>query len=302
MSALRLDQKQLRAATPDISAWVSANAGAGKTQVLVNRIARLLLAGAEPASVLCLTYTNAAAAEMAARIYKTLGEWTGLDDDALRGKLAHIGVERAGSRELKRARRLFALALDTPGGFKIQTIHGFCERILQLFPIEAGMAPGFEVLDEKEKAELLQEARDGVLSAANAEPGSELATALDFLSRYTAADNLDAMLDEILQKGGTLLDNGGNHHAGMIDEVLRRFFGINESVTLASLQRDISSIDEQGLRSIAGGLIEGRQRQKPGLGRILYELLWKKAITRRRGYSHAVNCLISADGQAASEA
>ena len=133
-------EAQKRAAVPDRSSWVSANAGSGKTRVLTERVARLLLAGTDPARVLCLTYTKAAAAEMQTRLFRTLGEWAMLDDAPLRAALAALGepTHTIPADGLARARTLFARALETPGGLKIQTIHAFCEALLRRFPLEAG--------------------------------------------------------------------------------------------------------------------------------------------------------------------
>src|SRR5262245_44354233 len=114
---------QSRASDPDVSAWVSANAGAGKTHVLAQRVIRLLLDGVDPAKILCLTFTKAAAANMANRVFTTLADWASLGDAALDQKIAATGAKRGGASQRARARRLFASALDTPGGLKVQTIH-----------------------------------------------------------------------------------------------------------------------------------------------------------------------------------
>ena len=156
------------ATDPGVSAWVSANAGAGKTHVLTDRVTRLLLDGANPARILCLTYTKAAAAEMASRLFARLGEWALLSDHALSEKLAQIGAGAPDADALRRARRLFAQALETPGGLKIQTIHSFCQTVLSRFPVEAGVPPRFAVLDERSAAELMRAARHAVLERAGA--------------------------------------------------------------------------------------------------------------------------------------
>jgi len=122
-----------------------ANAGSGKTRTLVNRVARLLLKGAKADRILCLTFTKAAANEMQARLFQTLGQWAVSDDQKLEAELLSIGEDRP---DLNEARSLFARALETPGGLKIQTLHAFCEKLLRRFPLEAGIAPGFRVLDE----------------------------------------------------------------------------------------------------------------------------------------------------------
>jgi ATP-dependent helicase/nuclease subunit A len=156
------------ATDPGVSAWVSANAGAGKTHVLTDRVTRLLLDGANPARILCLTYTKAAAAEMASRLFARLGEWALLPDRGLTGKLLEIGAGSPDADALRKARRLFAQALETPGGLKIQTIHSFCQTVLSRFPVEAGVPPRFAVLDERSAAELMRAARHAVLERAGA--------------------------------------------------------------------------------------------------------------------------------------
>ncbi len=168
---------QAEASDPRASAWVSANAGAGKTYVLAQRVVRLLLAGTEPGRILCLTFTKAAAAEMEARVFERLGEWAVLPDKKLAGAIAEVDGRRPAREALARARRLFARALETPGGLKIQTIHAFCERLLQQFPFEANVAGHFEVLDERAATDLTEAARKSVL--AEAARGGALGEALD---------------------------------------------------------------------------------------------------------------------------
>src|SRR5260221_9206459 len=110
---------QVPASDPAASVFVAANAGSGKTSTLVKRVARLLLAGARPEALLCVTYTKAAAAEMQRRLFDQLGAWAVAQDEALRAELAALEEE---GRDLGDARTLFARALETPGGLKIQTI------------------------------------------------------------------------------------------------------------------------------------------------------------------------------------
>lgn len=146
---------QVTAAAPDISTWLSANAGSGKTRVLTDRVARLLLAGVEPERILCLTYTKAAAMEMQNRLFERLGEWAMLEDMALRDALARVGETGLTPELLRRARTLFARAIEAPGGLKIQTIHSFCASVLRRFPLEAGVAPGFQEIDERAQRRLV---------------------------------------------------------------------------------------------------------------------------------------------------
>jgi ATP-dependent helicase/nuclease subunit A len=158
MSDLTIDPQRI-AADPAISAFVTANAGSGKTKTLIDRVARLLLAGSSPEAILCVTYTKAAAAEMQRRLFERLGEWCVTPDVKLRGQLGALeGRDPAGfsHRQLSEARGLFAKALETPGGLKIQTIHAFCEKLLRRFPLEAGVSPGFQVMDDSAAAAIAE--------------------------------------------------------------------------------------------------------------------------------------------------
>ncbi len=147
---------QIEAARPDASTWLAANAGSGKTRVLTDRVARLLLSGVEPQQILCLTYTKAAASEMQNRLFKRLGEWAMLKDADLRQSLSQLGIEgELSSEALRDARTLFALAIEAPGGLKIQTIHSFCASILRRFPLEARVSPQFSEIEDR-AADLLR--------------------------------------------------------------------------------------------------------------------------------------------------
>jgi len=171
---------QVAAADPKVSAFVSANAGSGKTSTLVNRVARLLLRGAPPETILCVTYTKAAAAEMQRRLFLQLGGWSTKDNDALRADLAQLERRPAESYDdeaLSVARTLFAKALETPGGLKIQTIHAFCEKLLRRFPLEAGVAPGFTVLEDADAREVSARAREALARAVLADPDGALGQA-----------------------------------------------------------------------------------------------------------------------------
>ena len=200
------DPHQIAAADPDQSVFVTANAGSGKTSTLVDRVARLLLKQVQPGEILCVTYTKAAAAEMQARLFERLGDWAVMDDAALAQSLADLGGHDHGTSRpeaLSRARRLFAKALDTPGGLKIQTIHAFCERVLQLFPVEAGIVPHFTMLDDRESLDLLQEARNAVLSAAKDET-TDIGRALNDVVNRVNADDFDKLLTQLLAKRSNL--------------------------------------------------------------------------------------------------
>jgi ATP-dependent helicase/nuclease subunit A len=178
---------QARASDPAASAFVSANAGSGKTHVLVQRVIRLLLAGVPPERILCLTFTKAAAANMAERVFTTLGHWVTLDDDALDAAICDAGIPNPTAPLRKSARELFASALETPGGLKVQTIHALCTRLLQQFPFEANVPARFTVLDDRDQTEMMERGSLAVMLDASRAPDSAIGRAL-FAAMANAAD------------------------------------------------------------------------------------------------------------------
>jgi ATP-dependent helicase/nuclease subunit A len=197
-------ERQRLAADPRASTWLSANAGSGKTRVLTDRVARLLLAGVDPANILCLTYTKAAAAEMQTRLFRRLGGWAMRHDEALIAELRELGLtEGLEPVNLREARRLFAQALETPGGLKIQTIHAFCASLLRRFPLEAGVSPQFREMDERAQALLCAEVAE--------EMAVDPATAplVDAVARHLSGDAFEKMLGAIIAKRGTFYPVAG---------------------------------------------------------------------------------------------
>ena len=194
--------RQKRASDPRVSAWVSANAGSGKTHVLTQRVVRLLLDGVAPSRLICLTFTKAAAANMSARVFRTLAGWTLADDATLRMKIRETGAEPP--QDLDRARRLFAAAVETPGGLKIQTIHAFCERVLHLFPFEANVPAEFRAAEDLERAELLALAQRQTLAAAAGD--ARLGAALTLVADTASQDGFEKILHAALAKREALED------------------------------------------------------------------------------------------------
>ncbi|MEM7299816.1 MAG: double-strand break repair helicase AddA [Pseudomonadota bacterium] len=202
-------EAQASASNPQLSAWVSANAGSGKTFVLSRRVVRLLLGtnrtpGCDPAKILCLTFTNAAAAEMANRVFGILREMAFASDEDLNSKIADITGEPASADLRRRARRLFAEALETPGGLKIQTIHGFCEALLHQFPLEANVPSQFQVLDGAMQAEFMRDARHQLYLQLDRDPQGETATAIRSLLRQLGEFTFETLIDEIVGKSDAL--------------------------------------------------------------------------------------------------
>ena len=191
---------QAETSDPAVSAWVAANAGSGKTHVLAQRVIRLLLEGVEPSKILCITFTKAAAANMANRVFDELRRWTTLDDCELDGAITGLSGLPQDRERRARARRLFALSLETPGGLKVQTIHAFCTRLLQQFPFEANVAARFDVLDETGQTQLLNEISLGVLLEAAQMPDSALGRALAAAVAAAADQTFKEVVNEAIRK------------------------------------------------------------------------------------------------------
>ncbi|MEL7228413.1 MAG: double-strand break repair helicase AddA [Pseudomonadota bacterium] len=206
------NKAQTLASDPSISVWVSANAGAGKTTVLARRVERLLLNGTDPSRILALTFTKAAAGEMANRVFKTLGQWAVMDEAGLREALTKTEGKTPTTQQLKRARTLFARALETPGGLKIQTIHAFCEALLHQFPLEANIPGHFTVMDESHESLLMGEARRHVILHLAQQPGSAvgqaMAAVMDAASETKVEKLLEAVVDHREQLGAWLANTG----------------------------------------------------------------------------------------------
>ena len=187
-------ERQVQAARPDHSTWLAANAGSGKTRVLTDRVARLLLDGVDPQHILCLTYTKAAASEMQNRLFRRLGEWAMLDETALRHALVTLGVDGTmDDVRLAQARTLFARAIETPSGLKIQTIHSFCAGLLRRFPLEAGVSPQFTEIEDRAamllREEIVEDFADG--------PQTDL---VSDVARFLNDDSFDGITAALAQR------------------------------------------------------------------------------------------------------
>src|SRR5512146_3200864 len=228
------DANQARASDPSASAWVSANAGTGKTEVLVRRVLRLLLAGSEPQRILCLTYTKMAAAEMQNRLLKELASWATLADGILGDRLAAVLGRVPGDADVKAARRLFAQTLEAKGGLKIHTIHGFCERLLQRFPLEAQVTPHFSVLGEQEQALLRRAAFDAAFARAAEERDGPLGQALARVITLASEFHFRRVIDAVLAKRAEMArmvayHDGRADWAGAEALTLKQVLGVAEA-------------------------------------------------------------------------
>jgi ATP-dependent helicase/nuclease subunit A len=265
------DEAQRKATTPGHSAWVEANAGTGKTKVLTERVMRLLLDGVRPERILCLTFTKAAAAEMRNRLAGHLGRWAMADDTILAKELGTLIDEAPQPEQLSLARRLFARVLDAPGGINILTIHAFCQALLKRFPLEAGVTPGFEVLDDAEAETLLRGAQDEQVEAlahddAPDEVRAALATVAGRISIAEYAELMRRLLGERAWLLSRIADEAG---LARLARRLRR-----------RLQCDpVPPINEAGLRAAAHALIEAGGKTDGARGATMAE--WLDADTER---------------------
>ena len=262
---------QIVASDPGASAFVTANAGSGKTRTLVDRVARLLLRGSKPEAILCVTYTKAAAAEMQRRLFETLGGWAVMADAGLAEELARIGEEPS---NLARARRLFALALETPGGLKIQTIHAFCEKLLHRFPLEAGVSPNFQVLEDQAARAVSAQARRTIGLAADADPFGPLgqaylrfAVTLDFRSFEEMFATFEARRPAL----AAYLARGSQ---AAVEADVWRACGFEAATPSAGLETDaLAHTDWDSLRRAGEALLAGSEKTDQPLGQKLLALV-----------------------------
>ena len=194
---------QRQASNPKTSVWVGASAGSGKTKVLTDRILRLLLpseleqSGTEPHKILALTFTKAAASEMALRITKNLSQWATETDKKLKENLKNLLGQEATENQVIEARKLFAKVIDTPGGLKIMTIHSFCQSILSRFPLESGVSPNFKALEEEKAQKFLKQSQNKILKTSQEEKGSPLAKAVYHLATFQNEEQFMSLLQNL---------------------------------------------------------------------------------------------------------
>src|SRR3984893_9556559 len=247
---------QRAVAAPNVSAWVAANAGSGKTHVLAQRVINLLLDGVAPEKILCITFTKAAAANMAKRVFDTLAEWTTLDDAGLDKAIRERSSVAPDAARRALARRLFARALDTPGGLKVHTIHAFCTQLLHQFPFEANVAARFNVLDDAEHTQLLEQLTLNVLLEGADAPDGKLGRALAAAMVAAADQTFRDVVREAIAKRGTIM-TAGDLEVALAN--LAKSLGVDPSDDAAKIEAEYFT------RSLIA------QAEWPALGKILAE-------------------------------
>ena len=281
---VRASLVQRRAAAPESSVWVAASAGTGKTKVLTDRVLSLMLHGTPPARILCLTFTKAAAAEMANRLAERLAGWTARSDAELDGELAALLDGPPDGQIRLTARRLFAGVLDAPGGIKIQTIHAFCQSVLGRFPLEAGVPPHFQVLDERSAAELLAAAQEEVLSAAHLPGRRDLAEAIATMTAHAQEQSFAELMAELIKERARLIRLVGAHGdmEGVIG-ALRRALGIGAGDSAPDLMAAASAdraFDSAGLQRAAAAMTAASSTTDRAHGGAIAD--WLAAAPERR--------------------
>jgi len=258
------DRAQSEASDPLNSAWVNANAGTGKTHVLTLRVLRLLLAKTSPERILCLTYTKAAAAEMSKRVFDRLAKWVTADDAALADELAKVCGAPVSAEAMSHARTLFARAIETPGGLKVQTIHAFAERLLQRFPLEAGVPPDFKILDDEQAGDLKARAIEQTLTEATGAPKSPLGKALDIVIRYAADDRFDQLISNAvkerkwLEAAAHIEPRQFRDNLEEMDASLRRQLGVRAAIAVNDLHGECANVlSKDEIKELIGLLSTG---------------------------------------------
>ncbi|MBO6806383.1 double-strand break repair helicase AddA [Thalassospira sp.] len=267
---------QRNASDPTASVWVSASAGAGKTKVLSDRVLRLMLSGTEPHRILCLTFTKAAAAEMANRVNERLGLWATMEDRDLQADLANLAGAAPSADETIRARQLFARVLDAPGGMKIQTIHAFCQSLLRRFPLEAGLAPHFEIMDDRTAAETMADVQEEVLAFARTGRDDDLAHALSVVTGQVREGAFGEVMSELARERGRLkrmLANlgGAKRMRDAVYKALGVPVGLDDETILTKALSD-DAFDRDGLLRGLAALEAGTKTDKarvPALAQFL---------------------------------
>lgn len=275
----KLSAHQRRAANPGRSVWVTASAGTGKTRVLASRIARLLLDGCKPHRILALTFTNAAAAEMADRVSRTLADWTVMEEAKLAETLHDLTGERPAKDRIDEARRRFAALLDDPIGLRAHTIHGFCQSLLRRFPVEADVPPHFTLIDERTQQELLDQASDAVLSREGGSDGLDR-EALETLADFVDLDKAQALAKALLREGDRLaaLPNDTTRLLAGYERLLDLEPGQTEEAVIAAACSE-GVVDGSGLAKAAEQMLTGSSRYVEH-GRTI--LNWLAMSTHRR--------------------
>lgn len=286
--------KQSQASDPLRSVWVGASAGTGKTKILIDRVLRLMLprpglpreSATPPGKILCLTFTKTAAAEMSNRIYQRLSGWSVKNDTELRQELRDLIDEEPSTEVQEEARRLFARVLDTPGGLKIMTIHSFCQSVLKRFPIEAGLPPHFEMMDEQNAIEYLRECLRKITDEAQEKPDSLLAQSFRQLALHLDSTAMSELMQQIMSKRSLLSEILKKHgdaegYAEKTIEAVYLHLKLDSALTEQDILTRAGNLPEAGEGTLKKSLLALLQGSKSDKETASYIQPWLEQKNRR---------------------
>ena len=290
----RASAAQAAASDPAASVFVSANAGTGKTKVLTDRVLRLLLAGAPPDGILCVTYTRAAAAEMRNRIFRRLANWATISAKGLGDDLASMGITTPSQETRQRARSLFAEILDNDDGPRVETVHSFCQSILRRFPIEAGVAPHVQLAEDDEQNRLKAVARANVLG----NPTPELGAAILLIAETIGEARIEEIVNDLLNRSEGL---DAPDCLARIDAHFRDELGVvDATISRTRLADELAQIDDERLRAVSAVLQASGVPTQQERGAKMDVWLAQDAAGRIDKWSFLVDALFSKGRQRAS--
>ena len=301
------EANQRAASDPAVSAFVAASAGSGKTRLLTDRLLRLMVGGAKPERILCLTFTKAAAAEMSVRLQRRLGEWVTMEPSALSLELRNLAIEPTNST-MTRARSLFALVLDLPGGMRIGTIHAFCQSLLRRFPLEAELSPHFLLAEDRDAAEAMTEAREDMLASVRPRGSSNALSDMEVSLRKLAGVVTLARFSELVTKLKWKHDPRRPGHAFGVETVAarRRILGLMAPDRAAVIAAAVAWPGEAAVREAAhevekagaakaqeraGGILEWLSL--PPAGRRENWQAWRKSFVKDDGLPYAASTFVN---------
>ncbi|MEQ9812693.1 MAG: double-strand break repair helicase AddA [Azospirillaceae bacterium] len=292
--------QQRLAADPAASVWVNASAGTGKTKVLVDRMLRLMLAGTEPERILAVTFTKAAAANMGERVKQELAGWATKTDEILLAELGKLLGATPSQQQIVRARQLFARVLDAPGGLKIETIHAFCQSLLHRFPVEAGLPPHFDLIDDNSAAELMTTLRDRLLGRLAERPESPEGRDLDLLAATVGPEDFAEAMANLVNGRGQLiraLDQYGGVEP-MLDALDRLLGAARADDPAALLLAGLTdtALDAAALRPVARAMIEAGAKADAERGADLAAVLAMAEAERPQAVEQLRGVVLTAAG------
>ncbi len=280
------------ASNPSISVWVSASAGTGKTKVLTDRVLRLLLKGVKPCKIMCLTFTKAAASEMSNRVYNELGKWVLMSDEELKNTIVKISGQYDDDLFL-RARRLLALVLDDSNGLKIQTIHAFSQELVSKFPLESGIPPHFQVIQDDDAVQLMSSIIDRFVSEINILP-IELKTSLLNIIEYASEGKFLEVINKFLSNHDIvshILKDGLENAINLI----YKKFSIDKDITLEQLVAQDNVLDNE-LRAIIKIAVEKGSQANQKIADKMSAYLAGTSQQRIDRFNEYKSCFVTGEG------